>query len=109
MKVNQSQRQQVRIYTIETELRHLQDRLDARRRLTVPEHELVFWPKDWARSVEIADLEQFRLPDEQLLKLGTQVSKVRAAIRARSLRLTPPPPVQLDGEPPQLTSLQRRI
>jgi hypothetical protein len=34
---------------------------------------------------------------------------VRAAIRARSLRLTPPAQVQPVGEKPQMTSLQRRI
>jgi hypothetical protein len=109
VKVTQSQRQQVNIYSIESELRQLDQRRDGRRRLTIPEHELLFWPKDWARQQEITSLEQFRLSDEQLLKLGTQVSKVRAAIRARSLRLTPAAPVQPEGGKSQLTALQRRI
>ena len=70
---------------------------------------LLFWPKDWARQQEITILEQFRLTEEQLLKIGTQVSKIRAAIRARSLRLTPPAPAVQPGKEPQLTALQRRI
>jgi hypothetical protein len=109
IKVIQSQRQQIHIYAIETELRVQAIKVEARRRLTVPEHELLFWPKDWARQNEITSLDQFRLSDEQLLRLGTQVSKIRAAIRARSLRLTPPAPVALPGEALQLTRLQRRI
>jgi hypothetical protein len=109
VKVIQSQRQQIRIYTIEVELQALEERLEARRRLTLPEHVLLFWPKEWARQQEITSLEQFRLSDEQLLKIGTQVSKIRAAIRARSLRLTPPAPVAQAGEEPPLTALQKRI
>jgi hypothetical protein len=109
IKVNQSQRQQIRIYAIETELRVQNQRREARQRLTVPEYVMLFWPKDWAHSVEFTSFDQFRLSDEQLLKFGIQVSKVRAAIRARSLRLTPAVPVHPPGEEPPLTALQRRI
>lgn len=54
----------------------MKEKREANRRLTEPSHELMFHPKVWAKKVEIQSLDPFRLSDEQLLKLGQQVTKI---------------------------------
>ena len=77
MKVVPEAEVRVSIHTIETEIQRHAIKREANRRITEPEHQLLFWPKDFARKNSITGLEQYRLPDEQLKKLGVQLSKVR--------------------------------
>ena len=67
---------QVQIYSIESELKSLELKREANRRLTESDHKLMFHPKEWARHTQIDSLDDFRLSDDQLLKIGQQVTKI---------------------------------
>lgn len=82
----------VTIHAIQTEVNIQKILRENNKRLTIPEYKLLFWPNEWARENLITDLEQFKLSDDQLKKIGKQATKIRTQLRARALRMTPENP-----------------
>lgn len=75
----------VRIYSLFPEM-ELQKHLRVENtRLTLTSWEMKFWPKDFAKKVEIDDIEEFRLNAKIMERHGVTASKLRKILRVRAL------------------------
>ena len=99
----------IHIHSLESEMKRQDINREANRRLTVTSHSLIFHPKAFAREHEVTDTSTFALSNDQLLRKAQLISKVRAQLRARSLRLTPSSDSSEPLSTKAMTKLQRQM
>ena len=109
MKIEENIRMDLKTYAIEQDLKLLETKREANRRITQPEYSLLFWPKQWAQQREIKNLDTFRLAEDKLFKFAQHVCQLRQQVRTRALRLAPSNLNGLISTNGQLTKLQRQM
>lgn len=85
MQVNETSPTQIQAYSVELELQTQVGIRSVNRRSVVPEWSPLFYPDDFASQNIIENLDDWRIPAEQLEKFAKQSSKIRSEIRQRVL------------------------
>ena len=58
----------VRIYSIDTEIKQQEVKREANKRLTIPQYQLLFYPKEFSQNNDLSSLDKFSLTQQQLFR-----------------------------------------